>query len=287
MQHVEKFDAQDNRETRAGYSITGLQLLSNDATNNLFGISLSESEGSKQRYLLEDKPPCGAKDSVLLQAMAEICNATRTAEIWKEALANIQRRKTERVYHREFVINGKFFPNDKQARLLDVLGCPPKEFIYGFDDIDGISRKIKEYKEKIKQFKKINKKKLVAPALTVLTAHRLSGKLYNNRLPHKKEIQKIFDKKTNGINPYVFSALHYGFGVPFDVCKEFRGDMAQELLNTMNDLHPKRGIKQWKPIRLEGIALQVDTTFAEDTFEYNPFKDAEDLLDICIKKNML
>ncbi|EFJ05978.1 hypothetical protein SELMODRAFT_431100 [Selaginella moellendorffii] len=175
----------------------------------------------------------------------------------------------------------------QQARLLDVLGCPPKEFIYGFDDIDGISRKIKEYKEKIKQFKKINKKKLVALALTVLTAHRLSGKLYNNRLPHKKEIQKIFDKKTNGINPYVFSALHYGFGVPFDVCKEFKGDMAQELLNTMNDLHPKRGIKKWKPICLEGIALQVDTTFAKDMFKYNPFKDAEDLLDICIKKDML
>ncbi|EFJ14627.1 hypothetical protein SELMODRAFT_423330 [Selaginella moellendorffii] len=135
----------------------------------------------------------------------------------------IEKRGIKRVCRRDFMINGRFFPTDSQARKLDVLGCPPSEYMYGFASSDGVSRKITTYISKVKQFKRINKRKNVAPGLTVFTAQILNGKKYNkNHLPNKAEVQKVFDRNTRGIHPYVFSALHYGYGVPFDVCKELK-----------------------------------------------------------------
>ncbi|EFJ04831.1 hypothetical protein SELMODRAFT_432050 [Selaginella moellendorffii] len=173
--------------------------------------------------------------------MAERSNEAEKMEKWMKATSEIEKRGIKCVCRRDFMINDRFFPTDSQARKLDVLGCPPSEYMYGFASSDGVSRKITTYISKVKQFKRINKRKNVAPGFTaVFTAQILNGKKYNkNRLPNKAEVQKVFDKNTRGIHPYVFSALHYGYGIPFDVCKELKKETAQRLLNSMNEYHPK------------------------------------------------
>ncbi|EFJ29016.1 hypothetical protein SELMODRAFT_410943 [Selaginella moellendorffii] len=158
--------------------------------------------------------------------MAERSNEAEKMEKWMKATSEIEKRGIKCVCRRDFMINER---------------CPPSEYMYGFASSDGVSRKITTYISKVKQFKRINKRKNVAPGFTaVFTAQILNGKKYNkNRLPNKAEVQKVFDKNTRGIHPYVFSALHYGYGIPFDVCKELKKETAQRLLNSMNEYHPK------------------------------------------------
>ncbi|EFJ04832.1 hypothetical protein SELMODRAFT_432052 [Selaginella moellendorffii] len=124
--------------------------------------------------------------------MAERSNEAEKMEKWMKATSEIEKRGIKRICRRDFMINDRFFPTDSQARKLDVLGCPPSEYMYGFASSDGVSRKITTYISKVKQFKRINKRKNVAPGLTVFTTQILNGKKYNkNRLPNKAEVQKV------------------------------------------------------------------------------------------------
>ncbi|EFJ19296.1 hypothetical protein SELMODRAFT_419094 [Selaginella moellendorffii] len=210
-------------------------------------------------------------------------------EKWEEALKNLNDKAKERKWNRDTKINQRFYPNDKQVRYLNVMGCAPEDYIYGFDRRQGCSRLIDEYERKIRRFRKFHRNEDVASGLAVVIAEKLSSKRVRkrNELPKKNEIQRIYTTKTNGIMQYTFTTLHYGFGVPIKTCCRMNRNMSEKLLERLTDLHQKINPREWHPIRLEGIAMQIDPNHAEVIFDYNPFKDAMELLEIALKGKLI
>ncbi|EFJ06849.1 hypothetical protein SELMODRAFT_430318 [Selaginella moellendorffii] len=157
-------------------------------------------------------------------------------EKWEEALKSLNDKAKERKWNRDTKINQRFYPNDKQVRYLNVMGCAPEDYIYGFDTRQGCSRLIDEYERKIRRFRKFHRNEDVTSGLAVVIAEKLSSKIVRkrNELPKKNEIQRIYTTKTN-----------------------------------------------------EGIAMQIDPNHAEVIFDYNPFKDAMELLEIALKGKLI
>ncbi|EFJ38802.1 hypothetical protein SELMODRAFT_403004 [Selaginella moellendorffii] len=170
-------------------------------------------------------------------------------EKWEEALKSLNDKAKERKWNRDTKINQRFYPNDKQ----------------------------------------FHRNEDVASGLAVVIAEKLSSKRVRkrNELPKKNEIQRIYTTKTNGITQYTFTTLHYGFGVPIKTCCRMNRNMSEKLLERLTDLHQKINPREWHPIRLEGIAMQIDPNHAEVIFDYNPFKDAMELLEIALKGKLM